>query len=176
MNRGPDMILRLLSFVAIVCLVGGGATERVRAQVTPSPEAVAAANELFAILSVDLMKQLTAQMTNLMWPIVEQKARAEKIDDGTIAELRQEFDRVQGTSMTEIMKRRHRSTRATSASMSCTNWPSTFYQTPNSAPWRCPNCRGDGRARDGHRTAHAKHAAACRAGFDQILRQHGYIK
>ncbi len=36
MNRGPNMILRLLRVVAIVCLVGGGATERVRAQVTPS--------------------------------------------------------------------------------------------------------------------------------------------
>ena len=39
MNRGPIMIMRLLRVVAIVCLLGGGASERVSAQVTPSPEA-----------------------------------------------------------------------------------------------------------------------------------------
>jgi hypothetical protein len=175
MNREPIMIVRLLRVVAIVCLLGGGASERVSAQVTPSPEAVAAANELFAILSVDLMKQLTAQMTNLMWPMVEQKARAEKIDDGTIAELRQEFDRVQSTSMTDIMKEappiyaRH-------FSVDELHQLTAFYQTPIGAKAlrELPQVMGEFVTVIGPRMQNMQQQAG--AGFDQILRQHGYIK
>ena len=56
------------------------------------------------ILSPDMIAQLTAQITNAFWPVVEQKARADKIDDATIAELRREFERIQIAFVTEAMK------------------------------------------------------------------------
>lgn len=75
-----------------------------RADENPSPEALQAANKLFSVLSHDLIKQITTQMDNLIWPLLEQKARADKIDDATIAELRPEFERNQVKNLAEIMK------------------------------------------------------------------------
>jgi uncharacterized protein len=95
--------MRALRILAVVLLLAG-AGERARADDTPSPEAVAAANELFTILSADMMKQLTGQMTSAFWPVVEQKAHADKIDDATIAELRAEFERIQISFVTDAMK------------------------------------------------------------------------
>lgn len=102
-------ILRTL----LVALLLAGAAERARAddapsqpapQQQPSPEALAAANELFAILSTDMVKQLTTQITNAMWPMLEQRARADKIDDATIEELHQQFTLMQTQSITDILK------------------------------------------------------------------------
>ena len=95
--------MRALRILAVVLLLAG-AGERAHADDTPSPEAMAAANELFTILSTDMMKQLTGQMTGAFWPVVEQKARADKIDDATIAELRAEFERIQVSFVTDAMK------------------------------------------------------------------------
>ena len=95
--------MRTLRIVAVLLLIAG-AGEPVRADDAPSPEALAAANELFAILSADMMKQLTGQMTSVFWPVVEQKARADKIDDATIAELRGEFERIQISFVADAMK------------------------------------------------------------------------
>ena len=95
--------MRALRILAVVLLLAG-AGERARADDTPSPEAIAAANELFTILSADMMKQLTGQMTGAFWPVVEQKAHADKIDDATIAELRAEFERIQISFVTDAMK------------------------------------------------------------------------
>lgn len=95
--------MRALRILAVVLLLAG-AGERARADDTPLPEAIAAANELFTILSADMMKQLTGQMTGAFWPVVEQKAHADKIDDATIAELRAEFERIQISFVTDAMK------------------------------------------------------------------------
>jgi len=95
--------MRTLRILSIVLLLAGAA-ERVRADDAASPEALQAANELFTILSADMMKQLTGQITAAFWPAVEQKARAEKIDDATIAELRTEFERIQVAFVTDAMK------------------------------------------------------------------------
>jgi len=95
--------MRTLRILAVLLLIAG-VGEGVRADEAPSPEALAAANELFTILSADMMKQLTGQMTNAFWPVVEQKARADKIDDATIAELRSEFERIQISFVTDAMK------------------------------------------------------------------------
>ena len=78
--------------------------DRARADDTPSPEAVQAASQLFTIVSGDMLKQLTGQITSAFWPSVEQSARAEKIDDATIAELRKEFDRVELAFVTDALK------------------------------------------------------------------------
>jgi hypothetical protein len=95
--------MRALRVLAVVLLLAG-AGERARADDTPSPEALRAADELFTILSGDMMKQLTGQITNAFWPKVEQQARADKIDDATVAELREEFERIQLAFVDDAMK------------------------------------------------------------------------
>jgi len=90
--------LRLL--IMAVLLAGPPA----RADDAPSPEALQAASELFTVLSGDMLKQFIDQISNSFWPAVEQQARAEKIDDATIGELRREFDRIQLAFLTDAMK------------------------------------------------------------------------
>jgi uncharacterized protein len=95
--------MRSLRILAVLLLfIGAG--EGVRADEVPSTEATAAANELFTILSTDLIKQLSGQVTNAFWPVVEQRARADKIDDATIAALRAEFERIQIGFVADAMK------------------------------------------------------------------------
>ena len=88
--------------IALVLVAASG--ERARADDTPSPEALAAARQLFTIVSGDMLQQLTTQITGAFWPSVEQSARSEKIDDATIAELRKEFDRVELAFVTDALK------------------------------------------------------------------------
>jgi hypothetical protein len=64
-------IVRFLIVVVLLAGPGGHA----RADQAPTPEALQAADELFLILSGDMMKQLAGQMTNAFWPGIEQKAR-----------------------------------------------------------------------------------------------------
>lgn len=90
--------------ILLVLFVLAGAAQPLRADDNVSPEALQAANDLFAILSGDMMKQLTGQMTAAFWPAVEAQARADKIDDATLAQLRQEFERIQLAFLTDAMK------------------------------------------------------------------------
>lgn len=95
--------MQTLRILAVVLLLAGVA-DRAIADDAPSSEAIQAANELFTVLSGDMMKQLTGQMTTAFWPQVEQRARADKIDDATIGELRGEFERIQLAFVTNAMK------------------------------------------------------------------------
>jgi uncharacterized protein len=94
--------MRTLRIAALVLLLAG-AGGYARAD-DPSPEALTAAKELLAILSPDMMKQLTGSITASFWPVIEQKARAEKIDEGTIGELRSAFERIQVAFVNDAMK------------------------------------------------------------------------
>jgi hypothetical protein len=125
-----------------------------RADENPSPEALQAANELFSVLSPDLMKQITTQMDNLIWPLLEQKARADKIDDATTCGDHE-------GCAADLYARRMSSTSSS---------PSTKVR---SAPGRCGNCREfvatiTPRLRDMQQQSVD--------GFNDILRQHGYLK
>jgi hypothetical protein len=165
--------LRALAVIVSLMLPANIAAAQTPPQ--PSPEALKAANELFSILSVDMMGQLTAQMTNLLWPMLEQKARADKIDDATIGELRKEFDRIQMANVVEIMKEappiyaRH----FTVAEL---QELAGFYRTPTGAKAlrELPLVMGEfvqvlaPRMQDIQRQSGE--------GFNKILRQHGYIK
>jgi uncharacterized protein len=164
-------ILRILA----VLLLLGGAFDRARADETPSPEALQAANELFSILSPDLMRQMTAQMTNLMWPALEQRARAQKIDDATIAELRQEFDRVQMKNLGEIMKAappiyaRH-------FTVDELHQLIAYYRSPigTKAMRELPAVMSEFVSTISPRMQDMQQQAM--EGFNNILRQHGYLK
>jgi hypothetical protein len=94
--------MRTMRVVALVLLLCGAGTQA-RAEDQPSPEALAAAKELMAVISPDMMKQLAGSISATFWPVVEQKARADKIDDATIGELRAEFERIQVAFASEAM-------------------------------------------------------------------------
>ncbi len=150
--------MRSLRILAVILLLAG-ISERARAQDTASPEGLQAANELFTILSPDMMKQMMAQVNNLLWPMIEQKARAEKIDDATIGELRQEVERTQMQNLSEMMKAappiyaRH-------FTVDELHQLIAFYRSPIGAKAmrELPQVMGEFVAR--HRAAHAGHAAA----------------
>jgi uncharacterized protein len=93
-------VWRVLAVASLLLVAGGQA----RADDPPSPEALAAATDLLAVLSPDMMKQLTGSVTAAFWPMVEQQAHANKIDDATIAEMRTEFERIQLAFVSDAMK------------------------------------------------------------------------
>jgi hypothetical protein len=95
--------MRIVSVVALVLLLCGVGAQT-RAEDQPSPEALAAAKDLMAVISPDMMKQLATSISATFWPVVEQKAKADKIDDATINELRTEFERIQVAFATDAMK------------------------------------------------------------------------
>jgi len=88
----------------MLALLLAGAPDTARAQSSPPSETLQAAQELFSIMSGDILKQLTTQITNAVWPQIEQKALAAKIDDATIAELRSEFERIEVGFLTDSLK------------------------------------------------------------------------
>ncbi|MGA8650600.1 MAG: DUF2059 domain-containing protein [Xanthobacteraceae bacterium] len=93
-------MVRVAALVLFLC----GAGMQARAEDSPSPEALAAAQDLMAVISPDMMKQLTSSIAATFWPVVEQKARAEKIDDATIGALRTEFERIQVAFVSAAIK------------------------------------------------------------------------
>jgi hypothetical protein len=166
--------MRALRILAVVLLLAG-AGERARADDTPSPEAVAAANELFTILSADMMKQLTGQMTGAFWPVVEQKAHADKIDDATIAELRAEFERIQISFVTDAMKEAP-SIYARHFTVAELRDLAAFYRTPTGAKalHELPQVMGEFATLLVPRMQDLQRQTT--EGFTRILHEHGYGK
>ena len=74
-----------------------------RAQDTPSPEALRAAQDLAAIMNRDTVAQMTGALTNQMWPHVESQF-AGKVDAATLAELRTEFETTLMSFTAEMVK------------------------------------------------------------------------
>jgi uncharacterized protein len=95
------LIMRLLHTLLIVAALGCSAPAA-HAQ-TDQSEALQVANELFALLSKDMLADLTSNMTAQMWPMVERQMRP-GLDQQTLAELRSEFERIQKESMAEVMQ------------------------------------------------------------------------
>jgi len=171
-DRG--VIMRILRVVAVALLLAGAGAPA-RADDAPSPEAVQAAQELFAILSGDMMKQLTGQVTDALWPQVEAQAHADKIDDATLGEMRQAFDHIQVSFIDEAMKdappiyARH----FTVAEL---HELAAFYKSPTGAKALhvLPQVMGE------FTTALVPRLQAVQKetgeAFDKILRAHGYLK
>ncbi|MGA9322344.1 MAG: DUF2059 domain-containing protein [Xanthobacteraceae bacterium] len=165
--------MRSLRIIALVLLLAG-AGSYARAD-EPSPEALAAAKELLAILSPDMMKQLTGSITASFWPVVEQKARAEKIDEATIGELRAEFERIQVAFVSDAMKEappiyaRH----FTADEL---HQLAAFYRTPTGAKasHEIPQVMGEMTALLVPRLQDVQRQTS--EGFSRILKDHGYGK
>jgi uncharacterized protein len=74
-----------------------------RGEDTPSPETLAAARELSAIMTGDTVKQMANAMSTQIWPTIEQQLGA-KVDAATLAEMRAEFERSLNAFTGEVMK------------------------------------------------------------------------
>jgi hypothetical protein len=167
--------MRLGRLLMIAFLLAGSASAA-RAQSSPSAQALQAAQELFSIMSGDILKQLTTQITNAVWPQVEQKARAANIDDATIAELRSEFERVEVGFLTDSLKEaptiyaRHFTTAELHDLVN-------FYRSPtgNKALSEMPQVMGEFYA-----TSLVPHMAGLQQQINEamtrVLREHGYSK
>jgi hypothetical protein len=84
--------MRLIILVMMVVLRVTAASAQTQPQAAPPPEAVAAAKDLMAIMSPDMVGQMMRGMVAQMWPQLEQSF-GPKIDAATSAELRAEFER-----------------------------------------------------------------------------------
>ncbi len=166
--------MRTLRIVALVLLLAG-AGGHARAADPPAPEALAAAEELLAVLSPDMIKQLTGSIAASFWPVIEQKARVEKIDEATIGELRGEFERIQIAFVTDAMKEappiyaRH----ITVAEL---HELTAFYRTPTGAKalHEIPQVMGEMTALLVPRLQDVQRQTS--EAFSKILHEHGYGK
>jgi uncharacterized protein len=97
-------ILRVL-LVASVASMGYIAAATAQQVAAPSPEAIAVAKELVALLSGDMINDAVAKMNAQAWPTIERQLRngIPQIDEATLAELRAEFEKQLLASITEGM-------------------------------------------------------------------------
>jgi uncharacterized protein len=79
-----------MRFIVIIVLVALSCLPA-RAQGPGSPEAQVAAKELSAIMSPDMIGQMTDAMTAQVWPKLEGALRV-KVDPAVLAEVRAEFE------------------------------------------------------------------------------------
>ena len=86
-------IIVLTVLIALSCLPA-------RAQGPGTPEAQAAAKELIAIMSADMMGQLSDALIAQMWPQIE-RALSAKVYPDVIAEIRTELERTLKTFVIE---------------------------------------------------------------------------
>jgi hypothetical protein len=94
--------IRILVMAASL-LLPATLAERASAQAQPNSDALAAATELFTVMSADMIGQISSQMTSQLWPLIERDLR-QKIDAAALADLRKEFERIQADAVTEAMK------------------------------------------------------------------------
>jgi uncharacterized protein len=92
--------MRLIILVLAILL---RALPMAQAQDAPSPEALAAARDLMAVMSPDMVGQMTRAMTAQVWPNIEQGLGG-KIDQATLGELRGEFEHVIEQFATDSLK------------------------------------------------------------------------
>jgi len=73
--------------------------------VVPSAEAIAVAKELMALMSGDMMSDLTGKMVAQVWPTLEQSLRTQypQLDAATSAELRGEFEKQMAANVAEAV-------------------------------------------------------------------------
>ena len=161
--------------VVVLMLLLCGAGLQARAEESPSPEALDAAKELMAVISPDMLKQLATSVSATFWPVVEQRARADKIDDATIAELRAEFERIQFAFASDAMKdappiyARH-------FTVDELKELTAFYQTPAGAKAlrEMPQVMGELTANLMPRLQEVQRQTG--EAFTKILHEHGYVK
>jgi len=160
----------LASAVATSAFAGAAAQEA-----APSAEALAAARDLVAILSGDLIQDMLSKVNAQAWPKIEQGLRVQHpdLDAATTAELRAEFENYLRRSMTEAMAdapgiyARHLTVQEM-------HDVEVFYRTPTGAKTLkvMPQITGEVMANMGPRIQAIMQSM--NASFADILKKHGY--
>jgi hypothetical protein len=72
----------------------------------PSPDALQAARDLFGLVSGNMISDITTRMTAQLWPSIQASLRARnpQIDDATLVELRQQFEKLIVDYVSDVMK------------------------------------------------------------------------
>ena len=93
------------AFAVAFMLCAAALQVRALAQGDTSSETLKAANELMAVMSKDTVQQMVTGMTSQVWPTLERALRAKRsdIDQATLTELRNEFERIQVQYMTGVL-------------------------------------------------------------------------
>lgn len=159
----------------VIAMLLASAPLAARADDPSSPERLQAATELFAILSGDMVHQLLNQVTNAFWPVVEQKAHADKIDDATIAELRKQFESTEANFVNDAMKGAP-AIYARHFTVAELHDLAAFYRTPTGvkALQELPKVMGEFSAELVPHMQDLQQQLSI--AFNNILREHGYIK
>jgi len=98
--------LRILA-VAVTLAAANCPPGALRAQEQqPSPESMAAAQALFALLFTHGFATLNAQAVEAAWPGIESALRTQRpnIDPATLVDLRREFERIRLARLSEVVK------------------------------------------------------------------------
>jgi hypothetical protein len=164
--------LRILAALLFIS-TGGGPT---LADDTPSPEALQAATELESILSAETMNQLTSQVFAAFWPPIEEKVRAANIDAATIAELRQELERIVNADISDTRKETP-PIYAKHFTVAELHDMVAFYRTPTGAKalLEMPKVMGEFSAQVLVPRLQKSQVQVANA-VNEILRHHGYVK
>src|SRR5262245_29872225 len=95
--------LRAIAIAFMLC--AAALPGRAIAQADASPDALTAANELMAVTSKDTVQQMVTGMTTQVRPTIERALRLKRsdIDQATLTELRNEFERIQVQYMAGVM-------------------------------------------------------------------------
>jgi hypothetical protein len=99
-------LVRVFAMLAALVLAGPLPwVDAAAAQAAATPESLAAARELVAIVSKDTMRQVVTQVANQVWPPVERALRTKypDISPTQVAELRGEFERIQLEYLSTVM-------------------------------------------------------------------------
>lgn len=98
-------ILRALALATALAALPAGALPT-QAGTTASQDTLAAARELLALMSEDMIAKLVGQVTDRMWPSIESRLRAYNpdIDPSSLAGLRVELERIQLDYMKNVVK------------------------------------------------------------------------
>jgi uncharacterized protein len=167
--------VRNLRIFAVLLFIATGSRPTLAGDI-PSPEALKVATELVSVVSADTMNQLHTQMFAAFWPAIEQKVRAANVDAATIAELRQELDRMFYADVTDAMKETP-SIYAKHFTVAELHDMIAFYRTPTGAKAlrEMPKIMGEFSAEVLVPRLQKSQAQVADA-VNEILRRHGYVK
>jgi uncharacterized protein len=180
-------IIKRFALIAFPVLVGAyapfptsaqspPATLRPQAAVaSPSSEALQAAKELLSVIGDG--SNISAQAAARSWPFVEQSLRAgnSKLDQGTLAEMRREFERRQAIFVEKFAKElpaiyAHYYTAEEMRELIA------FYRTPIGMKMRAIASRVDGDIAALASSDLPAMDSQLVQSFNAILRQHGYLR
>ena len=105
-DQGGVAVKNLRILVVVTAMVFGiQCTSESLAQSRESPEAIQAGKDLIALMSREMVADLTTNMAAQVWPAMESSLRTQNpnIDAAALAELRKEFERLVASNITEIM-------------------------------------------------------------------------